>query len=120
MFVEKLAAYRKAIAAFITPGIVVVIASLASASDGGSVITVSEWLYVALAVLGTGSVVAAVPNALTARQKLDIAVGEVELPALPTEVLVPREGDADKIANPDLYPVADVQAARARAGLPAA
>lgn len=34
--------------------------------------------------------------------------------------LKPRAGDKHKIENPDLYPVADVQAARARAGLPAA
>lgn len=71
---DKLAEYRKAIAGFITPGIVVVIASLAPASDGGAAITLSEWLYVALAILGTGSIVAAVPNAVTQKQKIALAL----------------------------------------------
>jgi hypothetical protein len=91
--IEKLAAYRKAIAAFIAPGIVVIIASLDTSSAGGSAITGAEWLYVALAILGTGAVVTAVPNALTNKQKLGIA--------LRTD----REIDAD------------TQAARNRAGL---
>jgi len=69
---EKLAEYRKAIAGFLTPGIVVVISALAPASDGGGAITVSEWLYVALAVLGTGTIVAAVPNTITDKQKAPI------------------------------------------------
>lgn len=34
------------------------------------------------------------------------------------QALRARAGDSDKIANPDLYPHADVQAARSRAGLP--
>lgn len=72
--IERLAEYRKAIAGFITPGIVVVIASLQPASDGGTAVTVSEWLFVALAILGTGSVVAAVPNAVTQKQKLALAL----------------------------------------------
>lgn len=91
--IEKLAAYRKAIAAFIAPGIVVVIASLDTSSAGGSTITIAEWLYVALAILGTGAVVAAVPNALTSSQKLGIAL------RTPSEIN------------------ADTQAARHRAGL---
>ena len=119
---DKLAEYRKAIAAFATPGIIIIIASLTPASDGGSTITISEWLYVILAVLGTGTAVAAIPNALTATQKLAIAEAPVHLvgksetqPA--ARAFRARIGDKHKIANPDQYPVADVQAARARAGL---
>lgn len=119
---DKLAEYRKAIAGFITPGIVIIIASLAPASDGGSTITISEWLYVILAVLGTGTAVAAIPNALTATQKLAIAEAPVNLVGKSVTYPVSsklrrRAGDAHKIVNPDQYPVADVQAARARAGL---
>lgn len=119
---DKLAEYRKAIAAFATPGIIIIIASLTPASDGGSTITISEWLYVILAVLGTGTAVAAIPNALTATQKLAIAEAPVHLAGKSvthpvSSKLRRRAGDAHKIANPHLYPVADVQAARARAGL---
>lgn len=119
---DKLAEYRKAIAAFATPGIIIVIASLAPVSDGGEKITLAEWLYVILAVLGTGAAVTAIPNALTASQKLAIAEAPIALVGKRTthpagNGLRPRLGDADKIANPSLYPHADVQAARARAGL---
>lgn len=119
---DKLAEYRKAIAAFATPGIIIIIASLAPVSDGGEKITIAEWLYVILAVLGTGAAVTAIPNALTASQKSAIAeapmalIGKTTHPA--GSKLRRRAGDADKIANPDNYPFADVQAARSRAGLP--
>lgn len=119
---EKLAEYRKAIASVIAPGIIVAIAFLNENSDGGTTVTLPEWLQIALAILGTGTIVAAVPNALTATQKLAIAeapthlVGKSEThPA--ARAFRARIGDKHKIANPDQYPVADVQAARARAGL---
>ena len=119
---EKLAEYRKAIASVIAPGIIVAIAFLNENSDGGTTVTLPEWLQIALAILGTGTIVAAVPNALTATQKLAIAEAPVNLVGKSVTYPVSsklrrRAGDAHKIANPHLYPVADVQAARARAGL---
>lgn len=56
--IDKIAEYRKAIAGFVVPALVVVSASLA---DG--VITPQEWIAVAIAALGTSVAVAAVPNA---------------------------------------------------------
>lgn len=106
---DKLAEYRKAIAGFITPGIVVVIASLAPASDSGAAVTLSEWLYVALAILGTGTIVAAVPNALTTQQKAPIirdAIRAFETPApddyrTKTEQLADRSASRSRLGLPD-------------------
>lgn len=55
--IQKINEYRKAIAAFIVPALVVLAASL---EDG--VVTAPEWIAVAIAALGTSSIVAAVPN----------------------------------------------------------
>ena len=106
---DKLAEYRKAIAAFATPGIIIIIASLTPASDGGSTITISEWLYVILAILGTGTIVAAVPNALTTQQKAPIirdAIRAFETPApddyrTKTEQLADRSASRSRLGLPD-------------------
>ena len=102
---EKLAEYRKAIASVIAPGIIVAIAFLNENSDGGTTVTLPEWLQIALAILGTGTIVAAVPNALTTKQQEQVWVKA-----------------KDMIALGELAPIkitsTDVQAARARAGLP--
>jgi len=60
---DKIAEYRKAIAAFLVPALTVLGASLV---DG--VVTAQEWIAVAIAALGTSVVVGAVPNALTDQQ----------------------------------------------------
>lgn len=56
--IEKIAEYRKAIAALIVPGLIALGTALA---DG--VITAQEWVGIAIATLGTAAAVAAVPNA---------------------------------------------------------
>jgi hypothetical protein len=55
--------YAKAIVAAVIPGLVTLGGALLEASDGGSGVTASEWVQIALAVLVTGGVVGAVPNA---------------------------------------------------------
>lgn len=61
--IDKIAEYRKAIAAFIVPALVV----LGSAVADGT-ITAQEWIAVAIAALGTSALVGVVPNALTDEQ----------------------------------------------------
>lgn len=61
--IEKIAEYRKAIAGFVVPALVVLGTSLA---DG--VVTAQEWIAVAIAAFGTSIVVGAVPNALSDKQ----------------------------------------------------
>lgn len=60
---EKIAEYRKAIAAFLVPALTVLGAALV---DG--VVSPQEWIAVAIAALGTSVVVGAIPNALTDSQ----------------------------------------------------
>jgi len=55
--IDKIAEYRKAIAAFLVPALVVLGASLA---DG--VVSPQEWVAIVIAALGTSAVVGAVPN----------------------------------------------------------
>ncbi len=55
--IDKISEIRKAIAGFVVPALVVLAASL---EDG--VVTGPEWIAVAIAALGTGAVVYAVPN----------------------------------------------------------
>ena len=55
--IDKIAEYRKAVAAFVVPALVVLASSLA---DG--VITAQEWIAVAIAALGTSVAVGAIPN----------------------------------------------------------
>lgn len=53
---------RKAVAALVVPGLIVLGGALLSGSDGGSGVTASEWVLVALASLGTSGVVYGVTN----------------------------------------------------------
>lgn len=68
---EKLAPYYKAVLAFIAPAAVVVIASLQAGSDGGSAITVAEWITAAATAIITASGVYAVPNRPSAERAND-------------------------------------------------
>jgi len=61
--IEQIAQYRKAIAAFVVPALVTLAGALA---DG--VVSPEEWIWVAIAALGTGGIVTAVPNAPTNAQ----------------------------------------------------
>lgn len=63
---EKINEYRKAIAAFLVPGLTVLGASLA---DG--VVTPQEWIAVAIAALGTSVVVGAIPNEINPKHVSD-------------------------------------------------
>jgi hypothetical protein len=69
--IDKIAQYRKAIAAFIVPALVTLAGALA---DG--VVTPEEWIWVAVAALGTGGVVTAIPNDLTDKQIDEIYTSE--------------------------------------------
>lgn len=60
---EKVAEYRKAIAGFVVPGLIVLGSSLTGTSDGGTAVTLAEWVTIAVAMLGTSAVVGAVRNA---------------------------------------------------------
>lgn len=60
--VAKIGEYRKAIAAVLVPGLVVLGAALLAGSEGGSVVTAAEWVGIAIAALGTGGTVALVSN----------------------------------------------------------
>lgn len=55
--IEKIAEYRKAVAAFLVPALVVLGAALA---DGA--VTAEEWIAVVVAALGSSAAVYAVPN----------------------------------------------------------
>jgi hypothetical protein len=70
--IDKITQYRKAIAAVLVPALITLAQALA---DG--VVTPEEWIWVAIAALGTGAVVGAVPNTLTNHQ-LDHVYGEHE------------------------------------------
>lgn len=61
--IDKISQYRKAIAAFVVPALVTLAGAL---TDG--VVTPEEWIWVAIAALGTGGIVTAVPNAITDKQ----------------------------------------------------
>jgi len=66
--IQKIAEYRKAIAAFLVPALTVLGASLA---DG--VISAQEWVAIAIAALGTSIIVGAVPNAAP-----ELSLSEIE------------------------------------------
>lgn len=55
--IEKIAEYRKAVAAFLVPALIVLGGAL---TDG--VVTPEEWVAIVIAALGTGAAVYAVPN----------------------------------------------------------
>lgn len=63
---DKINEYRKAIAAFLVPALVVLGASYA---DG--VVTVQEWIAVAIAALGTSVAVGAIPNEINPKHVAD-------------------------------------------------
>ncbi len=82
MTLEKLSQYRKAVAAFLVPALIVLGGALL---DG--VVTWQEWIAVAIAALGTGGAVAAIPNAITARQEADIVSSVADPEALAAELV---------------------------------
>jgi hypothetical protein len=57
MMVDKIAEYRKAIAALLVPALVTLAAAVAD-----NVVTPEEWIWVAIAALGTSAAVSAIPN----------------------------------------------------------
>jgi len=59
---DKIAEYRKAIAAFLVPALTVLGAAALPDTDGVVRITLNEWIAVAIAALGTSVVVGAVRN----------------------------------------------------------
>ena len=79
---EKLSQYRKALAAFLVPGLTVLGYSLA---DG--VVTWQEWIAVAIASLSAGAAVTAIPNAITARQEADIVSNVADPEALAAQLV---------------------------------
>ena len=58
----KIAPYWKAITAFITPGVVALVAAVQDGSPGGSSLTTAEWVGIGAACILTGGAVFAVPN----------------------------------------------------------
>jgi hypothetical protein len=54
--------YKKAIAGFVTPGVVTLLAAMQDGSEGGSAVTRAEWVGVALACFGTSALVAGLRN----------------------------------------------------------
>lgn len=61
-FVDKVGEYRKAIAAFVVPALVVLGAALLPDADGTVVVTLNEWVGIAIAALGTTTAVGLVKN----------------------------------------------------------
>jgi hypothetical protein len=59
---EKIAEYRKAIAGLVVPALLVLGGSVTEASDGGSTVTAYEWIIIAIAALGTSTLVGVIPN----------------------------------------------------------
>jgi hypothetical protein len=62
MNMETIKVYLKAILAFVTPGVIALVAAVQDASPGGTAITVQEWVAIGAACIIPGGVVAAVPN----------------------------------------------------------
>lgn len=59
---DRLARYRKAIAAYLIPPLVAAGAAVLPDSPGGGAITPYEWIAIAVAGISCGTVVLAVPN----------------------------------------------------------
>jgi hypothetical protein len=59
---DRIAPYWKAVTAFISPGVVGLVAAVQDGSPGGSSITGPEWVGIAAACILTGGAVFAVPN----------------------------------------------------------
>jgi len=60
---EKFAPYWKAVVAFLAPGVVALGAAVQVGSEGGSAVTVPEWVGIVVACFATAGLVYAVPNA---------------------------------------------------------
>lgn len=54
--------YLKAVVAFVTPGVVALVAAVQDASPGGSAVTGPEWVGIGAACVLTGGLVYGVPN----------------------------------------------------------
>lgn len=61
-FLKKIDEARKAVAGLVVPGLAVLGVAVTEGSDGGTAVTTSEWIQVAIASLATGSLVYAVKN----------------------------------------------------------
>lgn len=59
---DKIKPYAKAIIAFVSPGVVGLVAAVQDASPGGSAVTGPEWVGIAAACVLTGGAVFATPN----------------------------------------------------------
>ena len=62
---SKIDQARKAVAAFVVPALVVIIAALTDGSDGGNSITTGEWLTAAVAALTASGSVYAIRNGVS-------------------------------------------------------
>jgi hypothetical protein len=93
MTVDKIKPYAKAVVAFLTPGVVLVLAAMQDSSDGGSVITRTEWITAVLTCVTAAGAVFGVPNKDPLAQHQDESVQP------PTEPTVTSEGVA--WADPD-------------------
>lgn len=59
---DKFKPFAKAVAGFVTPGVVAFAGAITDGSDGGSRVTNNEWSVIILAMLATGGAVFAVKN----------------------------------------------------------
>lgn len=59
----NIAPYYKAVVAFITPGVVALVAAVTDASPAGAHVTGPEWIGIAAACILSGGVTYAIPNA---------------------------------------------------------
>lgn len=62
MIVDRVAPYWKALVGFVAPGAVTIGSAVLASSDGGSRITVTEWVTALVACVVTSSAVYQVPN----------------------------------------------------------
>lgn len=62
---SQLGHYWKAILGFVTPGLVILGTSITAGSDGGTRVTSTEWVTIAIACVATGGLVAAKANTPT-------------------------------------------------------
>lgn len=61
-FFDQFRPFAKAVAGFVTPGLVIFFSSITSGSDGGGSVTGNEWSAIGLAMFATGGAVFAVKN----------------------------------------------------------
>lgn len=83
--------YWKAIAGAIAPGVVVIVASVTSQSEGGSTITTSEWVTAIAAIILSGAAVyVAPPNDYSTPAQTEYKPSHAA-PAPPEQPLPPDE-----------------------------